>query len=104
MHRLTSNINSYKFRLKERSPHFPTMISKSTVYDFKNNYYSEYSKDMFEAGVQASMSANGLIHHDVDQVADKVIMNSEIMGRRGERALRKLKRMALPLPSVQQSR
>lgn len=80
------------------------MISKSTVYDFKNNYYSEYSKDIFEAEVQASMDVNGLIHHDVDLVADKVIMNSEIMGRRGQRALRKLKRMVLPIPSVQQTR
>jgi len=37
-------------------------------------------------------SEEGIIHHDVDSIAEKFIVNSKILGKRGEEDLRRLQK------------
>ena len=41
-----------------------------------------------------------IVHHDVDSIANSFILNSEIMGKKGEEELKRLKKTRAPLPSA----
>jgi hypothetical protein len=87
----------------DKNPSFPSNKPKTNIYEFKNNYYSKYSKNVIGKDSPVLMSVDGLIQHDVNSVADKFLINSQNQGIKGRRDLIKLRRMILPLPSNQQS-
>lgn len=75
--------------------------SGSEIYNFKNDYFSTLSKNNAEFTDSASLvDNNGNIIHDIDTIAERFIQNSQILGERGEREIRSLKRTRVPIPTM----
>jgi hypothetical protein len=100
---LINSAKYLKYSSKDKKAYFHKNKPNTNIYEFKSNYYSKYSKNEIGKDSPVIMSVDGLIQHDVESVADKFIINSQNQGQKGQRNLKKLRRMILPIPSSQQS-
>lgn len=72
-----------------------------SVYNFKNNYFSNLSQADSEFINPASQSSeDGKIIHDIDIIAEKMIYNSSVLGPQGEEDLKRLHKIKIPLPTL----